>query len=147
MITAEIVEAGITRRSTNMERPGRPLWTSSCRSLEGSTITDSINPKSILFLGLVHGGIMRYHPKVLVLPAKIRMGLRMPERQALGPSDEAEHGISRETLGYTILEACEPSAIRPLPGRERLVRGQSQGDRCNKTQRHFATESGSLFQP
>jgi hypothetical protein len=49
MIIAEIVEAEITRRSTNIDRPSGPLWTSNCKSLEGNTITDSVNPRSLLF--------------------------------------------------------------------------------------------------
>jgi len=94
MITAEIVEAGITRRSTNMERRPRPLWTSNCTSLEGKTITDSINPWSLLFPGLVFNGTTKYHPKVLVSPANIRAGLRIPESQVSRPSDEPKESFS-----------------------------------------------------
>jgi len=117
MITAEIVEAGITRRSIDIERPGRPLWTSNCRSLEGNTITDSIGPKSPLLAGLVQDGVTRYHPKVPVLPSNIQMQLKMPGEQIPEPSDEPTESFNRESLGYTRDEQTVCHATAPKMGK------------------------------
>ena len=92
MITAEIVEVGITRRSTNIGRPGRPLWTSNCRSFEGNTIT--VSTKALLFVGFAHNGTVKYHPKVVESPSNIRLGLRTPESQISGPSEKTKESFS-----------------------------------------------------
>lgn len=98
MITAEMVDAGITRRSTNIERPSGPLWTSNCRSLEGSTITDSANSTLPLFVGFAHDETVRVTPKHLCgapvtewdhghQKAKYQNpGIRLKELSAAGPT-------------------------------------------------------------
>lgn len=96
MIAAEIVEAGITCRSTNIDRPSGPLWTSSCRSLEGKMITDSTNQTSLLFLDFVGDENVIGYPKVPVLPPNIRIGSGTPESRVPEPSGKPEEKFSRK---------------------------------------------------
>ena len=96
MITPVIAEAGITRRSTNIERPNGPLWTSICRSLEGNTITDSANPRSLSFIDLASCGKAMDYPKVPALPSYTRTGSGIQESRASVPSDESGDNFSRK---------------------------------------------------
>lgn len=117
MIIVEIVEAGITWRSTNMGRPGRPLWTSNRRSFEGSTITVSANPKLLSFVGFADHGMKKYYPKALVLLSNIQTGLRAPESRASRPSDEPEESFSGKSLGHTRGMQTTCHATAPNMGR------------------------------